>query len=659
MSNFVLLSDRVPGIEQIKNSIKCAYLVFSRFSSNTDIDTFFTENDLSNISRFAFLYENDNITITFFPSDNEYFGNQFSYFLSKLVALNSSIIVDIITCNINRPEQKARIATLETLYNIDIRYSLNESGDYRQGGDWLMESDNVNIKDDYFNENINDWHYTLQVPQYYIGGLNKVMFDISNNPIYLHTDISDNPINKLYDASGYNIKYSPGELVVWGTTNGVTITISNNVQYNNVCIAPGTGRGSFITIKTDGSLGFAAIPDAPNTLLTSSGFIAAYPTDRGYVALTNTGNIYAWDIFVKTTTILNLGSPVKYVCTDYGYTATALKQDGTIYTFGNQFAFGGNNNGGVYNNSTLLYSVSNLLQSNIAALYSNYGAYAVIKSNGSVVAWGQQDNGGDLLSPINVSGNLQSNVKCIYNNYYAFAALKTDGSVVAWGNITNGGDMSAVSVRLQSGVKTIYGNQFAFAALKTDGSVVTWGLGIYGGNSSSVSAQLQSNVAAIYYARESFIALKTNGSIVSWGIYAFNSTISAQLQSNVISVTSNRDGYAALKMDGSVVTWGTSSDSTSVSSLLQSGVRSIYANINSFAALKTNGSVVTWPNTSTDGGNSSSVSGKLQRFITTIVSSPNSFAALYSPQPDGGTLVLSGPTIEKQMISLQDSLYNL
>ena len=89
----------------------------------------------------------------------------------------------------------------------------------------------------------------------------------------------------------------------------------------------------------------------------------------------------------------------------------------------------------------------------------------------------------------------------------AFAALKTDGSVATWGGTQYGGDSCVtqpdpesaddelvcvrdVSLSLSSGVSVIYSNYYAFAALKTDGSVVTWGYGIYGGDSSSVSSSL-------------------------------------------------------------------------------------------------------------------------------------------------------------------------
>ena len=58
---------------------------------------------------------------------------------------------------------------------------------------------------------------------------------------------------------------------------------------------------------------------------------------------------------------------------------------------------------------------------------------------------------------------------------YAFAALKSDGSVVAWGDASAGGSTAFLSppgASLASGVVTVYSTGSAFAALKSDGSVV-------------------------------------------------------------------------------------------------------------------------------------------------------------------------------------------
>ncbi|MFN7591458.1 MAG: hypothetical protein ACK5UQ_23525 [Planctomycetota bacterium] len=156
-----------------------------------------------------------------------------------------------------------------------------------------------------------------------------------------------------------------------------------------------------------------------------------------------------------------------------------------------------------------------------------------------------------------------------YRNFGAFAALKADGSVVTWGDSTLGGNSSAVSGQLANGVQSIFSNPSAFAALKSDGSVVTWGNGSTGGNSGAVASQLSSGVQSIHSTGWAFAALKSNGSVVTWGEAESGGSsavvptwggpgvsVAAQLTSGVQSVYSNEVAFAALKSDGSVVTWG-------------------------------------------------------------------------------------------------------
>jgi alpha-tubulin suppressor-like RCC1 family protein len=55
----------------------------------------------------------------------------------------------------------------------------------------------------------------------------------------------------------------------------------------------------------------------------------------------------------------------------------------------------------------------------------------------------------------------------IYSTGFAFAALKTDGSITAWGDPDFGGTGAPSG----SGYTKIYSTYGAFAALKTDGSI--------------------------------------------------------------------------------------------------------------------------------------------------------------------------------------------
>jgi hypothetical protein len=464
-----------------------------------------------------------------------------------------------------------------------------------------------------------------------------------------------------------------------------------------------------------------------------------FPNDSYFAAVTANGSVVASVQGSFENVAQNLTSNVLAIYSN-AESFAALKSNGSVVTWGD-ILFGGNSTVvsalNLNGNWTVTEgeSVAGKLSSNVTTISSSKYAYAALKENGSVVTWGRIVNGGNstavLKNEINdswvltegpsLTGSLSSNVSAVYSNWGAFAALKKDGSVVTWGEFNKGGNASvtkdfygsnnwtttevkSVAGQLTSGVSAIYSNSWAFAALKDNGSVVTWGDLESGGNSSvisdldvsgnwtiterqSVASKLASNVETIYSNSWAFAALKNDGSVVTWGaLYAGGnssvvtfldgaqndtvieeSSVSNRL-SNVISIYSNREAFAALKSNGSVVTWGdilfggnssvvvssylngnqTIAQGASVASSLSSGVVAIYSNKNAFAALKENGSVVTWGDAayggnstitlSTESGNSatynstitelSSVAGSLSSNVTAIYSNSKAFAAL-------------------------------
>ena len=117
----------------------------------------------------------------------------------------------------------------------------------------------------------------------------------------------------------------------------------------------------------------------------------------------------------------------------------------------------------------------------VRSIYTTLQAFAALKNDGTVVAWGQGPGKDEYGRPIDLGGDCSkvqgqlSSIQAIYPACFAFAALKADGSVVAWGHKDNGGDCSQVQDQLAVNVGSIYVSGHAFAALKFDGSIVTWG----------------------------------------------------------------------------------------------------------------------------------------------------------------------------------------
>jgi len=284
------------------------------------------------------------------------------------------------------------------------------------------------------------------------------------------------------------------------------------------------------------------------------------------------------------------------------YSIVILKTDGSVLLFGDAER-GGSNNTGVN------------LTGGIIAVYPATNAWAALKSNGSVVVWGKGSTTDGGAYNVGLA-DLSSDVVQIYSTNNAFAALKSNGSVVCWGNPTNGGSgPSSGSI-----FRCIYLSYCQFFGLKANGSVESWG-------DNRGSTLVSSGAIAVYitpYSSGSYAILNTDGSVTLGGqssyggsfVYVWQNTtytVTGSISSGVISVCCNTYGaMAALKADGSVICWGplhygglTGATVTSVAATSYdrqfdlpagSGVVSIISIGVGFAALKSNGSVVSWGN---------------------------------------------------------------
>ena len=101
---------------------------------------------------------------------------------------------------------------------------------------------------------------------------------------------------------------------------------------------------------------------------------------------------------------------------------------------------------------------------------SDGGAFAALKGDGSVLCWGDRRVGGDcskvqeqLVDVVDIStATGQFSERCAVTG--AFAALKSDGTVLCWGDRDTGGDCSAVQQDLKDVVEISSATIGAFAA---------------------------------------------------------------------------------------------------------------------------------------------------------------------------------------------------
>ena len=331
-------------------------------------------------------------------------------------------------------------------------------------------------------------------------------------------------VTQIFSTGGaFAALKSDGSVVTWGwswnngggqiDSSGVASQLSSGVTQ-----IFSTGGGAFAALKSDGSVvtwgdsrygGSSA--GAASQL--SSGVTQIFSTDGAFAALKNDGSVVTWGDSryggnsSSVTSQLSTGV-TQIFSTERAF--AALKGDGSVVTWGWSWS-----NGGSEIDSS---GVASQLSSGVTQIFSNAGAFAALKNDGSVVTWGQAEFGGNssivtwntstTYNYLSVASQLSSGVTQIFSTGGAFAALKSDGSVVTWGYSGSGGNSSivtwngsteiylSVADQLSNGVTQIFSGPSLFAALKSDGSVVTWGYSSNGGNSSGVASQLASGVVS-------------------------------------------------------------------------------------------------------------------------------------------------------------------
>lgn len=208
----------------------------------------------------------------------------------------------------------------------------------------------------------------------------------------------------------------------------------------------------------------------------------------------------------------------------------------------------------------------------IAATSAGGNASMVLKSDGTVVAWG-------IGSAISIPAGL-SGVTAISMGGNHALALKSDGTVVGWGS----GSAATVPAGL-SGVTAISAGNAHSLALKNDGTVVSWG-----NNYGTIPAGL-SGVTAIAAGYTHSLVLKNDGTVVAWGsISGGVLSIPAGL-SGVTAIAAGNGINLALKNDGTVVGWGGNLGTIPAG---LSGVTAVAAGQFHSLALKSDGTVVGW-----------------------------------------------------------------
>ena len=313
--------------------------------------------------------------------------------------------------------------------------------------------------------------------------------------------------------------------------------------------------------------------------------------------------------------LISLIADVKMVVSGQLNFTLVLKNDGTVWSFGNnsngQLGLGNLTN---YNKPTQIQGLTNIVS--ISA--GNISSFA-LKSDGTVYAWGG-NNKGQLGIGNNTDKNIPtiisnlSNIKSISAGDFHTLFLKNDGTVWSCGigtvgELGNGTNLNSnvpVQVMNLSNIIKIKAGFSHSIVLKNDGTVSTWGYNNSGqlGNGNLNNSNIPINIANINNVIDiktgdgHCIVLKSDSTVWSWGFGNWgvlgnnsnsNSLTPVQVQNlnKIIDVFGGSYHTIAKKVDGTYWTWGRNDvsqlgDGTTINKLIPVQINLTCPSINLF-----------------------------------------------------------------------------
>ncbi|WP_240416491.1 cadherin-like beta sandwich domain-containing protein [Paenibacillus periandrae] len=405
-----------------------------------------------------------------------------------------------------------------------------------------------------------------------------------------------------------------GQYVGDGTTTAKT-TFAAVANLSGTKALATTDAGSMHVIKNDGSVwgwgpasstigdGTKVVKTSPVKLSGISDVASIYGGGTGVIALTTDGTVYNWGTYVADPAGSEKLSPGILSSVPTARTASAgisgdyflvLSLDGTsLWGWGPYNSSGQIGDGTTNAKPTPVISTAWINQdipeiSSTGDIAAGYSHGLLLKTNGTVWAWGRNNNGqlgNGTTSNSSVPMQVPSltGIIRIVAGYNFNLALKNDGTVWAWGDNSFGqlGDgtkiqrNSPIQISSLTNVVDIGAGAYHSLAVQPDGSLFSWGDNSHGqlgdGSTSSKSSPIKvPSLTAVKTAKGGLYhtaAIKLDGTVYSWGFNSYgqvgdgttvdktsptrSGSISRVAQ---ISVSSNHT--MSLGSDGSVYGWG-------------------------------------------------------------------------------------------------------
>jgi len=326
-------------------------------------------------------------------------------------------------------------------------------------------------------------------------------------------DTSLSPVNRLYligtmqyGSSGLNVGsiYKSSPTQVGSDTNWTEISNGNisklAIKNDGTLWAWGYNQSGSLGLNTTGGYSTFRKYSSPTQVGALTNWNKVHIAEEVTLAVKTDGTLWSWGYMQNSqsgngTSSVQRSSPAQVgALTNWssvvhgGLTPTAIKTDGTLWTWG----YGSNGLLGRSNNSDNASPVQVGTDTNWSKAFAGYAQTAAIKTDGTLWLWGAgtygvmgQNNTQSYSSPAQVGTGTNWSQAAFGKN--GCAAIKTDGTLWTWGHnqegqlglnntVYNGGNKSSPT---QVGAGTnwlkITGGYGFFMATKTDNTLWFWG----------------------------------------------------------------------------------------------------------------------------------------------------------------------------------------
>lgn len=433
---------------------------------------------------------------------------------------------------------------------------------------------------------------------------------------------STNYKKDMTDSSAYESEVNSGVTdVYYNDAAGIAIKDDGN-GFKKICAYWGNDLlGGNPSNSTHGIRNHSGTIDL--TLLDSN-IKEIFVRDWTFFILKNDNKLYGWGYYMSTSLIDNTKLATLTDISSVHFTKSscaALKTNGEVITWGTNSTGGDKADAtyGVRNTSGNVDASLLNSSSGVISISSNLNSFCALKSDGTVLCWGNQNKGGNPYNTTEGQGmvkdmatsDMHSFVKITNTvsnkKFYSmgstimdqgFAGLRSDGAIIVWGiNSEIKGSMTATDLKNARNFVDIKGGDYygVFAGIKSDGSVALFGnqhrSSWYRGNNyyatwnanykeghvhlpgtmrkpdvlmtNSITKLTETTVVEknkfknISATDKAFAAIKDTGDLVVWGEddYGGKQTYLSG-HTNFTHIFSNRGTFTGLKEDGTMHTWG-------------------------------------------------------------------------------------------------------